>query len=514
MPLQNTEDWLSQTENEMAESAILIGDVDPKVITKEVSCFSKGILIICSSEHEKSLPANRKIHFCSIEKSNTELSEAIGLFVRIDQESTPVVKCAHVVDQKKAFRTLKTVELVHSIIASNLRARKTREETGFVRQNHIFGNLSGYMENRIPNEWKNSAEGTVAAVIGAGTSLDTTLTLLLKIEKPLIVSTDSGLSSLLAIGVDPDYVLNIDPEKSFESCCNRRFEHKTLILSSQSHKSWQEKWTGEVRFISGRVITEDWLSEKGIGKTPVIAENNVGLTALSFTNFLSPSAVILFGMDLSNDGQGEKRYARLGGRDHIEIHTSQYHKIPGNFSEFVSTPFLSDWQETSDICEKISKERPIINLNDRGATLAGADLLHPEDFNQVESTLKTNFKAYITSTNFVGIKRGISVIGKNQITYELARCCDKIWSTLHDQTEKDLIKRIRDLMADKDIASMLGDFTFSIFPILLSEKQLEAEERNRIYNELCTLIWKLEDEILKINSSDDFIRQFLTGTID
>ena len=48
MPLQNTENWLSQTENEMAESAILIGDVDPKVIKNEVSCFSKGILIICS----------------------------------------------------------------------------------------------------------------------------------------------------------------------------------------------------------------------------------------------------------------------------------------------------------------------------------------------------------------------------------------------------------------------------------------------------------------------------------
>ena len=197
MPLQNTENWLSQTENEMAESAILIGDVDPKVITNELSCFSKGILIICSSEHENSLPENTKIHLCSIEKSDTELSEAIGLFVRIDQESTPVVKCAHVEDDNKAFRTLKTVELVHSIIDSNLRARKTREETGFVRQNHIFGNLSGYMENRIPNEWKNSAEGAVAALIGAGTSLDTTLKLLLKIERPLIVSTDSGISSLL-----------------------------------------------------------------------------------------------------------------------------------------------------------------------------------------------------------------------------------------------------------------------------------------------------------------------------
>ena len=514
MPLQNTEEWLSQTENEMAESAILIGDVAPKVITNEVSCFSKGILIICSREHEKSLPENAKIHLCSIEKSNTELSESIRLFLRIDQESTPVVKCAHVEDDQKAFRTLKTVELVHSIIDSNLRARKTREETGFIRQKHIFGNLSGYIENRIPNEWKNSAEGTVAAVIGAGTSLDTTLKLLLKIERPLIVSTDSGLSSLVTIGVDPDYVLSIDPEKSFESCCNKSFKHKTLILSSQSHKSWQEKWTGEVRFISGRVISEDWLSEKGIGKTPVIAENNVGLTAISFTNFLSPSAVILFGMDLSNDGQGEKRYARLTGRDHIEIHTSQYHKIPGNFSEFVSTPFLSDWQETSNICEKISKERPIINLNDRGATLTGTDLLHPRDFNQIASTLRANFQAYKTSPALVGIKRGISVIGKNQISYELARSCDKVWSALHGHTEKNLLKRMKDLMADKEIASILGDFTFSIFPILLSEKDVETEETKRIYNELCSLIWKLEDEILKINSSEDFIREFLTGTID
>ena len=53
-------------------------------------------------------------------------------------------------------------------------------------------------------------------VVGAGPSLDVTLPFLNdKIPRPIIIATDSSLSALHKLNIDPDFVVSIDPEKSF-----------------------------------------------------------------------------------------------------------------------------------------------------------------------------------------------------------------------------------------------------------------------------------------------------------
>ena len=118
--------------------------------------------------------------------------------------------------------------------------------------------------------------------------------------------------------------------------------------------------------LSGRVLTEDWLAEKGISKTKILAINNAGLTALAFADFLNTSALLAVGMDLASSDIGNQRYAETTGRSHMQVFASHYHKVPGNYKDFVLTPFLSDWQETSDQASEISKRKTLINLNDRG----------------------------------------------------------------------------------------------------------------------------------------------------
>ena len=56
-----------------------------------------------------------------------------------------------------------------------MRARRTRSETGFLRQKQIFSNLAGYLNNRLPQEWNDLGKGKLAVVVGAGPSLDVTL---------------------------------------------------------------------------------------------------------------------------------------------------------------------------------------------------------------------------------------------------------------------------------------------------------------------------------------------------
>ena len=128
----------------------------------------------------------------------------------------------------------------------------------------------------------------------------------------------------------------------------------------------------------------------------ILAINNAGLTALSVANFLNPAGILMIGMDLASAGHGTQRYAEVTGRDHIIINAAHYHEIPGNFSESVPTPFLSDWQETSEFCKKISKSKLLINLNDRGGKLDGTTLIHPNETEELKEALNQNISPFTT----------------------------------------------------------------------------------------------------------------------
>ena len=154
------------------------------------------------------------------------------------------------------------------------------------------------------------------------------------------------------------------------------------------------------------MISEDWLGEKGVGKSSLQAINNAGLTALAFADFISPSAILLVGMDLAGGGDGRVRYAESTGRSHIEINASTFHQIPGNYNKTVPTPFFSDWHETSQATATFSQRRSILNLNDRGAYLDGANLIHPRDFEEVKKRIEASDIDYFEKPyrRFIGSK--------------------------------------------------------------------------------------------------------------
>ena len=87
------------------------------------------------------------------------------------------------------------------------------------------------------------------------------------ILKPIVIAADSSLLALRNANIEPDFVISIDPKKTFESCSISGYSPAIAILSTQSHSSWANQWGEKSCYLSGRVITEDWLSEKGISKT-------------------------------------------------------------------------------------------------------------------------------------------------------------------------------------------------------------------------------------------------------
>jgi hypothetical protein len=328
------------------------------------------------------------------------------------------------------------------------------------------------------------------------------------------VASDSSLRALRDANLDPDFVISIDPQKTFESCSEQDYSPGIAVLSSQSHESWSKKWGKKCCYLSGRVITEDWLTEKGISKTDFLAINNAGLTALLFANSLNPAALLTVGMDLSGGVDGKERYAENTHRSHIQVFASHYHNIPGNFSDTVTTPFLSDWQETSDFCRKISENKTIINLNDRGAKLVGTTLVHPDQVEELKSALNQSLKPYNSSEfNLLSKRKTLRGNGLNQLVCQLTAVCDSIRDTLpkeENQNSSIHLNFLRKTLADYDKAKLLGDFAFSVMPIISPKKEPNLQELKRFTNEIKDLIWKLEDAIIACSPEDEFLSRFFT----
>ena len=500
--------WLSETNVSQASTAIIYGAISDKLLADCLHSYDAGVLLFSNKAVAEKSSSN--LFTANPNLCRESFLSTLSDFFLLNQIQPPEIKVSHSVKEEDATLYEDLVQITLNEIDTLLRARRTRKETGFLRQLQIFENLNGYLCNRIPEEWKNLCKNNLAVVVGSGPSLDISLPLIKHgLPSPVIIAADSSLNALAKENISPHFIVSIDPEKSFEACGNEEFKPGIAILSSQSHTSWSKKWEKKC-YISGRVISEDWLGEKGVGKSSLQAINNAGLTALAFADFISPSAILLVGMDLAGGGDGRIRYAESTGRSHIEIDASTFHQIPGNYEETVPTPFFSDWQETSQSTASFSKKKSIINLNDRGAFLKGTSLVHPKNFDEVKKLLNENLSSFAEEDlDLLQKRRGISGLGLNQVLTLLATKCDQIWQLLDKHsTDSKAFEFFKEIFSDKDNASMLGDFAFSVMPRLSASDHEESFEIER--EQLKILLWKLEDGILKSNPSEEFILRFLT----
>lgn len=507
-------EWLSESISEGAKTVILLGPLSSDLIATYSEQYPLGVLWFAPVDPENiSLAENIKL--IKRDKSLSEIKQALSDFILLDYDSPPTVKVSNKISDNSLASYTKILDFVIAEIDTTMRARRTRTETGFIRQRQVFVNLAGYLQKRIPNEWSKLGQGSLGVVVGAGPSLDVTLPLIKNdIPRPLIVAADSSLRALMKFGLEPDFVVSIDPEKTFQSCSELGYTPGIAVLSSQSHKSWASQWGDQCCFLSGRVLTEDWLAEKGISKTNLLAVNNAGLTALAFADFLNTSALLTVGLDLASGGKGEQRYAVITGRSQIEVHASHYHEIPGNFSNTVLTPFLSDWQETSDYTKEITKRKTLINLNDRGAKLEGASLVHPDQINELREVLNESFLPFTDKANpLLDKRKALSGHGMNQLLCQLVAQCDQTWSAMpnEDNTDYNLtLNFFRKLMTDRDIASLLGDFAFSIMPKLSPGKVPANHDLENAMACLKDLLWRLEDSVLDCAPNEEFLLRFFT----
>jgi len=500
--------WFSETNTNHAKTIIVLGEVSSIVLKECALKYNKGILQISRDLNQEDEVRISKLR-PDVDKSifKSKLTD----FLLLDPIHPPEIKVSLSVKEKDTQVFDDFLHLILKEIDTLLRARRTRDENGFLRQSRFFANLNGYLNARLPANWNKLGQRKIAVVVGAGPSLDHSLKLIKGgLPNPIIIATDSSLLALKKEDIKPNFVISIDPEKRVENCTEKGFYPGIAILSSHSHPSWAINWGSKIRYISGRVISEDWLAEKGVVKSKFSAANNAGLTALAMANFTNAEVILLLGMDLSGGGNGQIRYAENTGRSHIEINSNIMHKITGNYCKEVSTPFLSDWEETSLACSKYSKDRTIINLNDRGALLQNTVVIHPNDFGDAKKIISENLNPFEESTDSIlNERQGINLRGKQQILHLLAAKCDEIWRAIDNSDKKTGHKeKLIEILSNKDTAALWGDFSFSVMPYLNENHKKRSFEKEII--QLRNLLWQLEDVILSSSEDNDFIKKFLT----
>jgi hypothetical protein len=104
-------------------------------------------------------------------------------------------------------------------------------------------------------------------------------------------------------------------------------------------------------------------------------------------------------------------------------------------------------------------------------------------------------------------KRTIHEVGKVQVLTLLAKKCDEVWEKL-EKEEFSPERIVNEIFQDQDLSTMLGDFSFSIMPSLVSEDKSLCYES--IIRELKNIIWKLEDAILASSPPESFLIKFLS----
>ena len=138
--------WLSETNSPKAVIAILFGSIDDLTIEHCLSLYPKGLLVVC----EESLPIREQIQSISAKTNIHDFLKVLSEFLLIDPVNRPEVKISSSIP-KEEFPTYETLAN-HTLnqIDTTQRARRTRKETGFIRQMQVFSNLPGYLLSRLP----------------------------------------------------------------------------------------------------------------------------------------------------------------------------------------------------------------------------------------------------------------------------------------------------------------------------------------------------------------------------
>jgi hypothetical protein len=408
----------------------------------------------------------------AIASDTSALAAALDRLVARDARRMPSVFVTCDVAVRQADIYTPAVAEVHAILESQHRARFTRQQDGFQWQKHILANIADYAAHRVPVAWENTLAGLPAFVCGAGPSLDVSAPMLAAAASHGVVfAADSSLRALARRQVIADFAVSVDVAKTPEKCLAGETLPIRTILSPVSPPSWRTIIPATRRFfLSNNQITVDWLATQGVSRTKISVTESCGSTAIDFARFLGCTPIFLFGLDLAADPANPAR------RHHDAVETTAYVNsgydaarrnpmVPGNYVEQLPSFIFGDWQALDNRLATWPVGL-VFNVNDRGARLRNTTLVHPNAFSTGVTVDKTALLGQLPAAAADACQA--TALSRVRTLGALAvNALPRLRAALDTQGPDGIVGALRVLLANQDLARVMGAFSLKLLPLLM-----------------------------------------------
>lgn len=450
-----------------ATTCVIVGPIPPAG-WQRVAAFASALWFTPGPREATPAPAGVTIECVGLQEDLRTCVAALERFLAKDGRRLPTLLVG------PGGNTERVMSQVRATLDAHHRARFTRQRDGFRWQDHVLQNLPAYLERRVPEAWAGALAGLPAFVCGAGPSFEVTAPVVAKwAEAAVVFAGDSAVRALARHGVAPEFVVSTDVAKTPEKCLTATLPPGSrVILSSLSPPAWwQEAAPQHCRFLSGRQVTEDWLSGQGLAKTTARVVENCGATALELARFLGCAPIYLAGMDLALDENGELRrhhsdtpvaaYAESGFK------ADQVHpRVPGNTSATVPTHVWGDWHAMD---QRLAEWPPglVVNVNDRGARLQNTTVVAPQDL-ALSAPRRDKASALAALAEPPAPSAVPAITGRARRAAELGRTCvGQARHALAAAGPAGAAQALRRALMDPDCARLLGAQAFKVMPHLV-----------------------------------------------
>lgn len=423
-------------------------------------------------------------------------ASAVNRLIQRDTLRLPSVFLTEKAARDTTGSFLPVVETILTQCETHLRARATRQQVGFLWQNHLLANLPAFAQHRLPRAWSGVLAGVPAFVCGSGPSLDTSGAKLAEVaHHGVVFAADSALAALDRLGVEVDFAVSVDATKTPEKCLGRGRTPSRLIAASISPPAWRQAVPEErVSFLSGNQVTEDWLAPLGVTKTAIGVQGNCGITAVELAIELGCEPIYLFGMDNAVDGHGSGRLhqqqfdSQAPGGDRLPAEAN-YPKVPGNYQEEIATPFLREWRLLDQRCAQLAPGR-VLNVTDRGARLRNTTLVHPDRFSPSgEKAAARTRLAQLPPAEPIGHEQWTAIVKAVQRAAQSGTAAvDDAKHAIQRGNTHRAVKRLTHAFQDRAFSALMGSYGLKVMPHLLQPDEDKPEFWRTLVDECETLV--------------------------
>ncbi len=353
-----------------------------------------------------------------------EIDEALSRIIDFD-----VIKGMQVIEHPQSLRIFSSYYdevrlLIKRLIDKKAGDKATIRTFGNVFLRNALNNLHNFKSTQPVSVLKGAFRGRKAVIVSSAPSLEDNIDKLKFYEKDLyIIAVDSVLSVLKSHGINPDFVISIDPQGRIGEHFRGHDVYEALhIFSIVSPPELVEKYRGFISLNSHPVsqIIDDMYP--GVNGSIDSSTGSVAGDAVKFALLAGFESIAMTGFDFSfseniiyaRETAYQKRYTQYFNNRFKTTETfnaAYIFKSSGSLiseGKYTRRSFIN-YRNSLDSFIKENKVNNIFMINRRGLPLANAKIADFDSFMSIQCSVKVDKREYLNGINAERRSNSVSI---------------------------------------------------------------------------------------------------------